>query len=330
MGAAGNWVSQEYYDLHRRGGRRVASNPAENRVGALTRMHMKTFTEMAMNRFEWQNMPDTVDVRFLEYTLFYNALAIFFEHESLGHLALRGNGSGTINMYDNFSKFRVLGNRFVSRTLSSEERFEDVEGVPTSVDPECVPIWANYLRTPDIDYAMIYASKLADLDITIEVNAHNSRYPKLVASSESQKLSMANVNRQIDEGQHVIFVNELFDSSSISAFDVAIDPMIHINIPILRTRVHSDAMSLFGINNSNQDKKERLVADEVSANNDQVAVMRAINLNARQDACKRINKLFGLDIWVEYRTDAVNADVSRETLDDESEDENVDIHDDVS
>jgi len=69
-------------------------------------------------------------------------------------------------------------------------------------------------------------------------------------------------------------------------------------------------MSLFGINNSNQDKKERLVADEVAANNDQVAVMRAINLNARQEACTKINRLFGTNIWVEYKTDGEVVDSS--------------------
>jgi hypothetical protein len=315
MGAKGDWVSTEYYDQFRRGGKRHTMNAAEQRLGALQRMHLKTFTEMAMNRFEWFNMPPTVDLRFLEYTLFYNSLALFFEDDNLGFLALRATGSGPINMYDNFTKFRPQGNRFsVFKPLNAEDYYidgeVDEEGIPQLRKAECVPIWSNYLRTPDLDYAMIYASKLADIDRTIEINAHNSRYTKIVTADEQSRLSMANANKQIDEGQPAIFVNGVFDPQNISAFDVSIPPDVHLNLPILRTRMHADAMSLFGINNSNQDKKERLVADEVAANNDQVAVMRAVNLNARQDACRAIKRIWGLDVWVEYRTDASSADVS--------------------
>lgn len=306
MGNAGNWVSAEYYDRFKRGGKRLARNFSNDRTAALERMHMKTFTEMAMNRFEWFGLPESVDVRFLEHTLFYNALSVFFVHDTIGPLALRGVGVGPLNMHDNFTRYRVYGNRYVGRTLNSEQSYQpDPDGTDAMVTlpAECVPIWANYLRTPDLDYAMIYASKLADIDRTIEINAKNSRFTKIVTSSESQKLSMENINRQSEEGSSTIFVDEIYDPENIGAFDIGIPADVHLNIPILRTRIHSDAMSLFGINNANQDKKERLVADEVAANDDQVKVMRAINLNARQEACKAIKKVFGLDIWVEYRTE---------------------------
>lgn len=331
MGVSGDWVTENFYKKHNRAGRN-ASNPATDRLTAIERMHMKTFTEMAMNRFEWFNMPPSVDIRFLELLLFHNALAVFFEHETLGHLALRGSGVGPLNMYNNNTRFRVLGNRFVSRTLSAESTYVEgeIDGIPAMVEvpAKCVPIWANYLRTPDLDYALIYSHKLADIDRTIEINAHNSRYTKIVAASESQQLTTANVVRQIDEGSPAVFVNEVYDIENVTSFDLAIPPDVHLNIPILRTRIHADAMSLFGINNSNQDKKERLVADEVAANDDLVQTMRAINLNARQDACKRINEIFGLDVWVEYRTQLASDSVAVGSEEEEGE-EDANDHDDT-
>jgi len=301
-------VGSQYYNKHTRGGK-VAYNPSEGRLGVLQRMHMKTFTEMAMNRFEWTGLPTTIDQRYLEHTLFYSALVVFFRHENFGDIVLRGSGQG-VNMYGNPLRFTVFGNKFVQRTLSAEEKFEVVKGEPVNYPPECVPIYSNYLRTPDLDYAMVYAHKLADIDLTIEINAHNARYTRVITSSESQKLSAANLNRELDKGSPVVFVSDLMNPETVGSIDIAVDPDIHVNLPILRTRLHADAMSLFGINNSNQDKKERLVADEVAANNDQVAVMRAINLNARQEACTKINRLFGTNIWVEYKTDGEVVDSS--------------------
>jgi hypothetical protein len=61
-------------------------------------------------------------------------------------------------------------------------------------------------------------------------------------------------------------------------------------------------MGLLGINNANQDKKERLVAAEVGANDEQVQATRNIALNARQQAAERINKLYGLSVEVDFKT----------------------------
>jgi hypothetical protein len=60
-------------------------------------------------------------------------------------------------------------------------------------------------------------------------------------------------------------------------------------------------MTFMGINNANMDKRERLVDDEVRANNEQVEMSYQIMLKAREMACEKINKLFGTNISVELR-----------------------------
>ena len=60
-------------------------------------------------------------------------------------------------------------------------------------------------------------------------------------------------------------------------------------------------MNYLGINNANQDKRERLVADEVSANDEQVDVCANVFLKARQECCEKINKRFNLNISVKMR-----------------------------
>ena len=46
-------------------------------------------TELAISMFEWQNLPETVDQRFLEMCLFGDGMCVFFQDEVLGYLSLQ-------------------------------------------------------------------------------------------------------------------------------------------------------------------------------------------------------------------------------------------------
>ena len=59
-------------------------------------------------------------------------------------------------------------------------------------------------------------------------------------------------------------------------------------------------MTLLGIENANMDKKERLVSDEVNANNQQVIASRNIWLSERKKAIEELNKKFNLNASVEF------------------------------
>ena len=71
----------------------------------------------------------------------------------------------------------------------------------------------------------------------------------------------------------------------------------------LKTQYWNEALTYLGITNTNQTKKERLLADEVSSNLGSTFASRYSRLISRQTACEQINKMFGTDIWVNYRED---------------------------
>lgn len=282
--------ADELYRNHLAGGQ-FANNPAVERTAVIERMYLRILTELCSNRFKWSGMPKTVDLRFLELTEYYRGVSIFYDDPEYGFLALQGGGTNFLNMMNNPTGFQVVGNNFVSKTISAKD---------------CVPIWANYMRMPDIDIVTIYATKLAQLDRTIEINSDNARQSKVIITPDNQRLSYENINRQISEGQNNIKVNgaAMQDLSNIIAVDLGINPDTLEKLHILRTRLWSECMGLLGIDNANQDKKERLVAAEVDANSDQTSMMRYVNLNARRMACEQINAKYGLNVSVEYYTDA--------------------------
>lgn len=265
-----------------------ANNPVNNMQHLVQMMYYRHITELSTNRFKWTGLPDTVDERYMELTLYQRALAVFYDDHDYGFVAMNASGSGEINMYDNPLSFDVTFPRSGHKTISAKN---------------CVPIWANYLRIPDYDIVRIYTEKLAKIDQTIDIAIENLRFSKVVMVEENQRLSYTNILRQHQSGQPIIFGNKNLDLANIAAFDVGAHPEALASLMLAKTKLENECYSKLGINNSNQEKKERLVEAEVSANDAQIVASQRINLNARQQACEAINDMFGLDVWVEFHTE---------------------------
>jgi hypothetical protein len=269
------------------------NNPARNRVAMYERMYLRLFTEMACARFEWEGLPESINPRFLEISLFRQALAVFFyENKNFNkYMVLRGAGSGELNYQDEPLSYTVTGNRFVNRTLGYKD---------------CVPIWANYLRIPDAEIALLYATKLAELERTIEINLKAHRKPFFFAVSDTEKLSFMNILRQVHAGEDAVFGTETLSGAledKIKLFDLKIDKELVLNLYITKSKMWNECMTHLGINNANQEKRERLVVSEVSANNSQVLMARNVALDARRDACERINEKYKLNVSVKWNID---------------------------
>lgn len=274
------------------------NNPNRNRKMLYEEMYMRELTEFAINRFRWDGVPPEIDTRYMELTLFRQALCVFFYHDDYArYMALQGSGSGKWNMYQNPITFTVTGNTMVNKTLKA--------------GAECIPIWANMLRIPDWDVVVLYSSKLADMEITIEIAARSMRMPFVFAVDDNQKQTMVNVWRQIMEGQPAIFGTEALGgpggsiNDAVSVLDTGVGRAKDylLALQIAKSKMWNEAMTFLGINNSNQDKRERLVADEVAANDSQISIARNVAMKSRQYACEQINKRYGLSMSVSWDED---------------------------
>ena len=56
-----------------------------------------------------------------------------------------------------------------------------------------------------------------------------------------------------------------------------------------------------GIPNANTDKRERLVTDEVNANNVETATRCELWLDSLKKGCQKVNDMFGLTLSVDWR-----------------------------
>ena len=63
--------------------------------------------EIAITRFKYENVPDTIDIRYLELTLFNNGSAVFFNDDILGFLALPVAWQNQFTVYEQPVNYRA-------------------------------------------------------------------------------------------------------------------------------------------------------------------------------------------------------------------------------
>lgn len=266
--------------------------------------------ELALNVFEWENLPPSVDERFLELTLYEMGYCLYFNDEVIGNLALTCTIGGQLDVY----RIPVLRRAYAVNGYNKMCSTKD-----------SVLIFNNYLHTPTQLTIELFARRLYEIERAIDVNVKAQKTPTIILSSEQQRLTMLNLYMQYDGNEPFIFGDKNMDIDSIKSLKTDA-PFVADKLENLKHQIWNEALTFCGIENSNQDKKERLVSDEVGSNYGNIEAQRNVMLNARKQAVKKINAMFGTNIDVHFRSNLatmVNIDnVSRETLE-ESEVEEI-------
>lgn len=242
--------------------------------------------ELALNVFEWENLPPTVDERFLEITLYEMGYCLYFNDPIIGNLALTCTIGGRLDVY----RIPILRRAYAVNGYNKMCSAKD-----------SVLIFNNYLHTPTLLTIELFARRLYEIERAIDVNVKGQKTPKAILSSEQQRLTMKNLFMQYDGNEPFIFGDKNLDIEGIKSLDIG-SPFVADKLQILKHQIWNEALTFLGIENSNQDKKERLVSDEVGSNYGNVEAQRNVMLNARRQAVKKINAMFGTDINVKFRS----------------------------
>lgn len=250
--------------------------------------YLSRLTELSISMFEWKNLPETVDPRYIELHLFQTGSMIYFKDEVIGDLCLDCIANG---------QFDVYGNPVLRRAYSSYNNYQKLLKPSNSVI-----IWNNYLRTPSVLDVKMFAQRLYNLDRIIDVNANAQKTPVLVQGTEKQRLTLLNLYKEFDGNAPFIFGDKSLDMNSLKALTTNA-PYVADKLYQLKTQIWNEALTYLGISNLNIQKKERMITDEVQRNQGGTIASRYSRLEARREAVDKINRMFGTDISVDYRED---------------------------
>ena len=290
--------------------------------------YLERFKKIALSMFEWVNLPESMNQRYLEECLYYKGQASLLKDDKIGFINTQCCSNGQINIYGlptalNCYSFGYSKDRKLYTGINDEKAQKDT----------CVLVMNTWERVPTASTLELFALRLYEAERTCDVNIKAQKTPVLITVDESQRLTMENLYSQYDGNKPMIFGDKNQLQSGVLKAINTDAPYIADKVTEYKKEIWNEALTFLGINNMAVNKKERLVTDEANYNNELTNLNLQSFLIPRQEACKQFNELFGLtgtdkEISVRVRSDLYNiikqedsivADYDNDGIIDESE-----------
>lgn len=148
------------------------------------------------------------------------------------------------------------------------------------------------------DLIAVYAQKLANCDSAIDVNLINTKDSKVYGVEDKRTAqSIRAMHDQIMRGEPAVFIKKSL-AKQIGDKDVEIwtsrikENYIAGDVQIEKRRIIEEFLTMLGIDNANTDKRERLNADEVNSNNEELKCNIDFWRENLKNCTENVNRLF--------------------------------------
>jgi Phage Connector (GP10). len=265
--------------------------------------YLERFKKICLSMFEWKNLPDSMSARYLEECLYYKGQAALLKDELYGFINTQVCDDGYLNIYGLPSQLHCFSYRYDSQ----RNLYTGLEGKELS---DAILVMNNWQRTPTAFTIELFCQRLAEAEMTASINIKAQKTPVLIVVDENQRLMMENLYAQYDGNRPFIFgdKNQLSENA-IKSINTGAN-FIADKIMDYKKQIWNEALQFLGVNTLQTEKKERLITDEASSNNELINLNLQSMLIPRQEAAEQFNKLFGLTgdkkVSVRLRSDLYN------------------------
>lgn len=265
--------------------RKLINNQATNLT--TYNMYITQLKMIAQNVFVFENLPKTLNKRFINKTLLNRGSIAFFRDEDLGGLIALPfeNKSMKLDVYDEPLQITVRSSSNYTRTLKQDE---------------FVIMYDNDVRTNIIPFLLQYAERLSICMRTCDVNIAQQRTNRYWKTSNSGLNNLKNNLNMIDTFQETIITYKNLNQITESTACVEPAPYVADKIDLHYEKIWNEFLRFVGVSNLSYTKKERNIRDEINAMQGGTVISRLDRYSPRKEAVEKINKLFGTDIEVKY------------------------------
>ncbi len=281
-----------YYDYKNKIVSSTSPNTVHCKNTGLQRYFQKYLLQKAMSVFEW-TMPETWAQNYILYVLYCWGAVAVFNTDKFGVIAQDCGLSG----YDVFYQptHAVITNPLIRGTVNAK----------IGVECTVLKLQPNYGGIMDI--VNYYADMLALCAESIGMNLVNSKLSYVFAAGN--KTAAESYKKAVDKiygGDPAVFMDKsLFSDDGKPAWQ-----MFNQNVGqnYIVDKVLSDMRKIeemfatdIGIPNANTDKKERMIIDEVNANNFETQSRCDMWLQELQKSCEKTSEMFDIELSVDWR-----------------------------
>lgn len=265
--------------------------------------------QVAISQFEWINLPKSMNAEYLEKCLYFSGKASLLKTKDYGFINAKAVSNGDLNIYSLPSKINCYSTDSLSEDRINYNGFKNEENDEDEYK-YCILVKNNPFMIPTEPSLKLFALRLYEAERTSDVNIKAQKTPVILVGDDSLKLALKNLFEKYNGNEPVIYADKKqLNPESIRAVKTEA-PYIADKISEYKKEIWNEALTFLGINNINVEKRERLVSEEASANNELVNLNLQARLSCRKEACKKFNELFNLEgenaIDVRVRSDLKN------------------------
>lgn len=244
---------------------------------------------IALSRYEWNNLPDDMNERYIEWVLFYNGKCVLFYDEILEkYLSLECTTTGEMDFYN-------LPKKITAYSTNVNYTYKELD------TKNCALCFNNLSWLPDEPTAYLFAQKLTSIEMNILSNVELQKFSLIVKTPEKKKLTYKNLMQKFFGYQPFIMTSEGTPIDNIEILNQNI-PYIADKLQIQKINTWKEMLTAFGIVTPASEKTERLVSNEVTAGLGYSEMAQNVGLVSRRQAVEHFNELFGTDVTVNFRS----------------------------
>lgn len=248
-------------------------------------MYLREMLTMAENVFCIDNVPENVDMSYVNRNLLRKGAVVWFKDEVLGTLALPFTTRGNFDIYGNPTQVdaRAFNGRYFRRLKQGE----------------FVIMYDNASRYPIYADIVQMAERIALCVKTNDVNIKQQRTPRIWKTSQDMKKSVEDIINNIDCLEEDVTTYDSIEWDDVQAV-MAPAPYVADKVDMHLDKLWAEFYRLIGVANLIEQKKERLIQDEMTASQGGTIASRYSRFEPRATAIKKINKMFGEKMSVYY------------------------------
>lgn len=252
-----------------------------------------TLLEKCLNMFIYEGLPETLPAEEIEERLIMTGYAGIFKHNKFGLVTSYGGIFG-VDMYKKPTSFTYAQPILGGSTLK--------------INKDCAMIYNaesdTLIQRGLSELIYRYARMLADFDSSINIFTINTRAISLnVAKTEQVATSVDSVMKKIEAGESAcISDNTILDCFKTFPYANQSGNNTMTELLSARDSCLRNFYQEIGIKSAYQ-KKERMITDEVTSDNQILLINLNDMLKQRQKGIEQVNKLFGTKISVKLSPD---------------------------
>lgn len=247
-------------------------------------MKLRQCRALAENVFCYENMPEMIDVAYMNAVLVNKGAIAFFKDEVMGLIALPFSISGKLDVYGRPQRIIAYGKNGYNKPLNKGE---------------FIIMYDNYGRYPLILDIYQYAERLAELERTKDINIRQQRTPRIWQTSDEKMRTLKDILNNVDAYSDDVIAYDSFAIDEINGVLLPA-PFVADKLQDEKEKVWNEFLRLIGVSNVSIQKKERNIKDEISASNGGTIASRFNRFEPRKKALEQIKEKFEIDIKVSY------------------------------